>query len=188
MLKKTTTGPRHPFVLLLQYGFLALLPVLAGQALRAQTGDRLYGYSQVVTPGIAARGDIDANGNTTGKKQETRYSYQIFLVTAAKTRVYPVELWIKGNPYSARPEAVQQTPVEQVDDNVPAYPQKKVLVPKTTQKVTRLVPAPHIGSKTSAKAKQLAGTNEVVLVYKQGGKTYHKTLKQLTPLPPASRQ
>lgn len=165
--------------------------LLTACMLRAQTGSsQLYGFSQVTIPGAAAAKRVtDDAGNTVERRTEDlKVSYFIYLSTVAKTRVYPMEVWIKGKAYSARPEAIATTPVQISGNVVVGRTQKTTLVPKTTQKVTRLIPIPLTASKSSKKAQTLAGENELVVVYKQGGKTYYKTLKTLTELSPQALQ
>lgn len=171
--------------LLLTFSF-----VLIGAAAMAQNS-KLYGYSQVVIPGAAAAKRItDDAGNVVERSTEDiKTSYLVYLATTAKTRVYPVEMWIKGEPYSAMPQSVSTTPVSITSGPViMGRTQKTELVPKTTQKVTQLVPSTYVAAKSNAQAAKLAQQNELVVVYKQGGKTYIKTLKNLTELSPKALQ
>jgi len=173
---------------------LLLMAIIIGSATAAfAQGDKLYGYRQAVIPGAAAANKrvIDDAGNvvTERRTEDTRNTYHIYLATTAKTRVYPIEVWINGEAFSARPENGAKTPVE-----VPSGPgvmgraSNSTLVPKTTQKVTRLIPIPLVADKTSQKAAALAKQAELVVVYKQGGKTYYKTIKTLEALPPVALQ
>ena len=171
--------------------FLSTLFLLAAYALSAQTsGDKLYGFSQVTIPGAAAAKRVtDDAGNVVERRTEDlKVNHFIYLTTTSKTRVYPIEVWIKGKAFSARTEAVANTPVQVSGVVVMGRTQKTTLVPKTTQKVTRLIPTPLTASKSSQKAKTLAGENELVVVYKQGGKTFYKTLKTITELSPQALQ
>lgn len=159
--------------------------------LQAQSASsKLYGFSQAVIPGAAAAKRVtDDAGNVVERRTEDiRMNYFIYLSTVAKTRVYPIEVWIKGNAFSARPETVASTPVQVLGNVVMGRTQKTTLVPKTTQKVTRLIPIPLAANKSSQKAKALAAENELVVVYKQGGKTFYKTLKSITELSPQALQ
>jgi hypothetical protein len=155
--------------------------------LRAQSGNKLYGYSQIIIPGIAAKGNIGENGNGIKQKKEPNYQYRIYLTTTSAAKIYPIELWIKGQPYSVKTEKVTKTQVEDVDFST-REGKTTVLVPKTTANVFQWLPTSYTADKNLQKARDLASTNELVAVYKQGGKTYYKTLKRLTVLPPQSRQ
>ena len=169
------------------YPFLLLTAILlmATTGLRAQSkSDRLFGYSQVTTPGIAKADEIENLDGTVTKTNErgNNKRHFIYLSTLAKTSVYPIEVWIKGEAFSARPESIAGTPVEISGPVVMGRPQKITLVPKTTQKVTRLIPIPLMEGKSTNKGATLAQENELVVVYKQGGKTIYKTLKTLKEL------
>lgn len=172
---------------LIQYRLLigTIVLMFATTILCAQgTGDQLYGFSRVTTPGIAPADKIEnLDGSVTERKVSNNTNYLIYLRTAAKTRVYPIEIWINGEVYSARPETVTKTPVQVAGPTVMGRTQQITLVPKTTQKVTQLIPTPLMADKSSAKARKLAQTAELVVVYKQGGKTFYKTLKTLKALP-----
>ena len=170
--------------------FLLLTVVLAFDKLPAQnSGDKLYGFVQPVLPGAAAARRIaDDAGNVSERKPaDVRLNYFIYLATAKADTVYDVEMWIRGKAFSALPKIVD-TPVELTSNLVPGRPQKKVLVPKTTQKVIQLEPTELAGKKTNGKAARLAQQAELVVVYKQEGKTYIKTLKALSELSPKALQ
>ncbi|HVG42265.1 MAG TPA: hypothetical protein VM888_11695 [Chitinophagaceae bacterium] len=157
-------------------------------SVQAQASNKLYGYSQIITPGVRATADVDMDGNVIKKPVKTNYDYSIYLTTALKTKVYPLEVWIKGNAYSAKIETIAHTPVEHTNSPVLNQSQKNVLVPKTTQKVVKLIPTAAVAIKSTRKVKQLAKSNELVVVYKQGGKTYYKTIKKFMELEPLSLQ
>lgn len=161
---------------------LALLfTVLAGQA---QSTSKLYGFSQVVTPGMAKRETDERGAVTQGARN---YNYQVYLTSSLPTRIYPIELWIKGKRYSVKEEIITETPVQYT--NIAARnPEPVTLVPQTTDKVLKLNPVTYTGMKNYPKARQLAASNEVVAVYKQGGAIRYKTLKTLTALGTQSMQ
>ncbi len=163
---------------------MGLVLLLAATCAGAQAaGDSLYGYSQVVIPGAGAARDLDASGNLVKKTADPTYRYFIYLTTDAGTPINPVEVWIKGKAYSARAEAITETPVVHTSRLMPQHPQKQVLVPKTTQNVVALIPIPLQAEKSSAKAKDLAQQNELVVVYKQAGRLHYGVLKELRALP-----
>lgn len=175
------------------YPFLLLTAILmvATNGLKAQSkSDKLFGYSQVTTPGIAKADEIE---NLDGTVTQTTGSgnnknYFIYLSTLSKTRVYPMEVWIKGEAFSARSETITNSPVQISGPGVRGNPQKTTLVPKTTQKVTRLIPIPLMGGKSTDRGETLAAQNDLVVVYKQGGKTVYKTLKNIKELSPKALQ
>ncbi len=98
-------------------------------------------------------------------------------------------MWLKGKRYSAKPEAVNKTPVQMGDPALRDSHNIITLVPKTTKKVMMLVPGNAvIQSKSLAIAKSKARTNELVIVYKMSGKLYYALLKELNVLERASMQ
>ena len=141
---------------------------------------KIYGYKEPVSSGNIPKRIIDENGKETSPEKKPSYNYFIYLVSAG--RAYPSEMWIMSKPYSVIPEFIKNTPVERKNFNIPSEPKSTVLVPKTTKKVLLLTPAPAIDNKLTNKAKNLAKTNELVIVYKSGGKFYYNSLKFLTRL------
>jgi len=157
---------------------------LAGAAQLKGTAT-LYGYRQEVLPG-AAKGGIEMSGAEEKSPAKSGTNYFIYLVS--DSRVYPSEIWVDGAPYSARVELVKTTPVTNAPSPAVAGEAPVVLVPKTDRQVVRLTPAPVIQEKQSARVKSLAGSNAIVVVYKQGGKFFYATLKELKPLQAAAMQ
>jgi len=153
---------------------------------QAQKAVKLYGYTQRTTPGMAAK-QKDDNGRVK-KTDNNLYSYFIYLSNASGSRIYPAEMWIRGERLGVKAEAVAHTPVEIVKDNVMANSKKITLVPKTTAKVLQLTGTPEIPGKNFAKAKNLATSNELVVVYKLNGQFYYATLKEFTDLNSAALQ
>lgn len=157
-----------------------LFSVLAFSAFAQTKGSgKLYGYKQAAPPGMV-RKTLDENGAEKAAPVKQNENYYLYLVTSS--RAYPSELWIKGEPFGVRLQTIEETPVEQANTNVRVSTAKKILVPKTTQKVVQLIPAPMEGKSSSAKAKSLASANELVVLYKQNGKFYFQTVKKLTEL------
>jgi hypothetical protein len=161
---------------------LAAFLLATGHLWAQASADSLYGYSQVITPGIKAARDLDSNGNWVKKQVADNYRYFIYLTTKVSARVYPIEVWIKGEAFGAKPQIITETPVVHIDRTMTQLPQKQILVPKTTQNVTAIIPIPLIAGKRSERAKQLAQENELVVVYKQGGKKQYRVLKEFTEL------
>lgn len=165
--------------------FLLFLFALVSIVSCAQTKGtaKLYGFKEPVLPGVNPN-IIQEDGNTVQEEKEQGMNYFIYLQSAA--RVYPSELWIMGTPYSVAVHTVK-TPVERQQFTVPGKG-KFVLVPATADKVVQLSPAPAIETKLSNKGKSLAAENALVVVYKQGGKFYYSSLKELQQLTPVALQ
>jgi len=170
--------------------FLLMGVVFANLIFAQKSAAKLYGYEQAVIPGIAAADKriYDDAGNAVERRPEdTRMNYFFYLATSSTAKVYPVEIWVKGKVFAAQAKE-EKAPIEMASHLAPGRPQKITLVPKTTQKLTRLEPAPFTATKTNTKAAQLAKEAELVIVYKQGGKTSIQTLKTLEKLPPKALQ
>jgi len=146
----------------------------------------IYGYRQVVLPGTIPQDVMDDDGNRVKTAYKPRHNF--FIYTASNSRIYPSEIWIDGQAYSAKTEMIAQTPVEYINPTSLPADKKIALVPKTSKKVMQLSLAPMIESKSMAKAKTLSKTNQLVVVYKQGGRSYYSVLKKFTELEPVAMQ
>lgn len=144
---------------------------------------KLYGFKQTVSSGKAPE---TTEGSDTKTSSGAGKNY--FLYAVSSSRIYPSELWIEGARYGVTIKSITKTPVEYRDEaNIGSS--KKLLVPKTSQNVIQLIPAPSIKSKSvGTKAKALSKTNELVVVYKRAGKFYYDTLKTLSDLEGAAMQ
>ena len=162
-----------------------LLLVLSGFA-RAQNGIKLYGYVQAVSPGFAGR-QRDENGKLV-QKSSARVNYNIFLSSPSKSRIDPIEIWIKGKRYGVKSEAVDTTPVTVTLHEGRPDKGKVVLVPQTTARVFRLTGTPGPLFKDFPRAKKRALTHELVVVYQLNGKFYSATLAKFTGLESALLQ
>lgn len=110
------------------------------------------------------------------------------MYAASTYRIYPAEIWIEGIRYGVSVKPITKTPVEYSDEANIGSP-RSVLVPATSKKIIQLIPisataAKHMGTM----AKSLSATNELVVVYKQGGKFYYNTLKSLSAIESAAMQ
>lgn len=149
----------------------------------------LYAFEQPLTPGIQKARDIDESGNRVAANETSPMrNYMLYAVSPSSARLYPVTLWLKGTQYGVKPKAVAKTPVTHTIYANPNNPEKRVLVPETSQKVLELIPTDVYADKAFPAAERLAGTNDVVFVFRQGGKFYYKTLPRVTRLEAVSMQ
>jgi hypothetical protein len=144
---------------------------------------KLYGYKEGVVSGRPPKTAIDESGHE--KKEAGRSAYNYFIYISSSSSITPVELWINGISYAVKTSTVAKTPVERKNENNAAKPSTKVLVPKTKSKVWLLTPAPSLKA-ANAKGKELAKTNELVVIYTFKGKQYYTSLRSLTALEPAA--
>jgi hypothetical protein len=162
--------------------FLLILAAAVAAASYGQTKGtaRLYAYRQPVAPGTPG-GTVDMEGNEVGTGQSARQNNWIYITST--TRIYPSELWINGQPYAVRIQRIAKTPVPN-----PSPEAQKPLVPKTSQLVWLLTPVPAVEGKQQPRSRGLAAANEVVVVYKSGGKFHYAAAKTFTDLSAAAMQ
>lgn len=161
------------------------LAVLFAAALNAQTKGtiKIYGYKQPVVGGMVQR-TISEEGGPIEVPVKPRFNYRIY--TASSSAITAVEVWIRGEAFSISQSPVE-SPVIYTSPNNPARPSTTTLVPKTTKKIWQIAPE-QLKGKGTAKAKALAKTNELVLIYKVSGRTYYQTLKKMEIMEPAFLQ
>jgi hypothetical protein len=154
---------------------------------QAQSGVKLYGYVQSVTQGVAGK-QLDENGKVVKKTPAKLHNYFMYLTSTSKNRMYPVEIWIKGERLGVKAEAVSTTPVTTVVDDGSMNAKTIVLVPETTSKVWLLTGTREPLLKKFPKAKTLAEKNELVVVYRLNGKFGYATLKEFQQLSSGAMQ
>ena len=140
---------------------------------------KLYGYMQPVSGGAFPSKAIDEGGKEVASETEQRFNYLLYL--ASSTIVYPSEIWVRGKLYSVTTTSIKTTPVKEPRvSEISSADSARTLVPSTTKKVWQLHLAPAGSSiKQSVKGKSLAKSNELVVVYKMGGKFYYSILPKL---------
>ncbi len=172
----------------MKHAILTLLFFTGALLLKAQTSkDTLYGFQQHISSGTKKVGDIDENGNLIKQKTPEVSHYSIYLATASKTRIYPIQMWINGEAFSVKIETIEQPPVEYSNINAPAA-KVKPLFPEPTGTIYKLTPTPLVANKGEDKGNALAQENAVVLYYTKSGKKYYEILKKFTKLEPVSLQ
>jgi hypothetical protein len=165
--------------------YMLLLLLLAGLInSNAQTegNAKIYGYQQQVLPGANNNVVVEGGGETTAQNTP-RKNYKIYIVSAS--RIYPVEMWINGTQYSVKMDIISSTPVMHGNE---AAGNRKELVPKTSQKVLLLTPASYTEKKNVGDVRSIAQENELVVLYKQNGRFYYNSLKNLEQLDAAAMQ
>jgi len=172
----------------MKYFVCTTLFVIMAFLLQAQPGkDTLYGFQQHVSPGIKSAGDIDENGKLLKKESPDMKHYTIYLSTASKARVYPIQLWINGRAFSVEVDTLAHPPYVYTNTDAPAT-KSKPLFPKTSGTIYKLNPIPLIADKSSSKAKALVKANAVVFYYIRSGIKHYGVLKKFTELEPVSLQ
>jgi hypothetical protein len=159
--------------------------------LNAQTNKNvtIFGYVQPVSRGVSPDIQVDEAGNSKTRNVKAGRNYYIYIAGPASSRIYPIEMWLKGQQYSAKAEMINKTPVQMADPALPNGPGVITLVPKTSKKVIMLIPGnTNIAGKSLAIAKSKARDNELVIVYKMSGKLYYVVLEKLAVLEGATMQ
>lgn len=156
--------------------------------LRAQPAtDKIYGFRQRVIPGNKSVGDIDETGKLLKKKTPDVFQYAIYLTSASKAKIYPVQMWINGEALSV--EAETKTAMQLMQETANMHNDKTNKIIRITDgTIWKLTPVPLITDKSVRRAKTLANENAVVVLYKSGGKLRYGVLKKFTDLDPVSLQ
>jgi len=160
---------------------LLLISALSFNAF-SQTGVKIYGFYRDVLPGTIPKG-TDENGKAL-PRPELNVEYLLYISGPGKTRIYPVEVWIKGERFSASGTIEKQSPVQTTGD----LGKMITLVPKTSGTVQRIQPGNVADGKNFPNAKKKAATNDLVIVYKMNGKFYSTALAHLKKIEPVNHQ
>jgi len=185
MNKKTG---KHLYIMKYTLLLLSILFIFSSLNSQTRTDVKIYGYVQPVSRGVSPQMDVDEAGNIKSAGTKPGTNYFIYIAGPASVRIYPIEMWVKGEKYSAKPTSVSNTPVQIADPSLPDGPNKITLVPKTTKKVMMLTPGNAITGKSLAIAMSKAQINELVVVYKMNGKFYYAALKKLNIIERANMQ
>jgi len=170
---------------------LFILTAISGCNVFGQPAVKTYAFEQQSIPGNIPAGVTDENGNPINtSKAGHSTSFYIYLSHSNKSIITPVSLWINGRSYSFQTEHIKNTPVTKVNPNIPERATTTVLVPKTSNKVTRLLILNTSDklSNTSSTEKKMLNTSSVVISYKWKGKIYYATAKELKRLEPTLHQ
>jgi hypothetical protein len=166
-------------------GFCFLMMAANAQT---RTDVTLYAYARPVTGGVPPKISNQENNLQAYSPAKAKYNYLIYLEGPAKTRIYPVEMWIGGEKKGVRATIVNNTPIEIKTGDIPEYSKTITLVPKTLNRVYQLDLSTPIPGKEMAEARTKAATNEIVVVYKYAGKFYYAALKKIKLLDPVVLQ
>jgi len=155
---------------------MGILISLAGAA---QPSVKLYGYSQVSTPGMVPQRDIPNENGGTVKTRIYDSIISFFIYTRASVAIRPSQVYLNGKWQSATSLAISSTPVKS------EQPVKKTLVPSTKLKVLQLLPGDLVSNMTiSSSLKKMMAVNELIVAYTWKGKKYYVPLKKITVLQP----
>jgi hypothetical protein len=155
--------------------------IITCQLMAAQPPLKIYGYSQVFTPGMVPSEDAVDEGS--GRKIEMpRFivNYFIFIAADSGKKILPSEIWIGGKWDTVSGQTRVNTPF------ISEYPEKRTLVPATKLKVQQLVIGDTLRRqvKRSVTIQKMMKENQLIIVYWWNGKKYYARLKKIVELPP----
>jgi hypothetical protein len=148
---------------------------------------KIYAYAQSVVPGVNPNSKaIDESGKEINVEPKSRQNYLIYLEQKKSAAIQPTTIWIKDKNYSLSYDEVKQTPVELSSSNLMNDKKKMELVPKTKNKVLKLILTGVIEDQAiiSTTLKKLIAKNNLVISYNWKGKTYYAALKNIKMLEP----
>jgi hypothetical protein len=165
--------------------FLSLI-VIASQ-IHSQPSIKVFGFEQESTPGTVAANVKDENGKPI-KKVATQKNYLIYLSLAPNHAVNAQHVFINGEAFPVESSTTETTPVQHVDNNIPDKPEYSTLVPRTSNKVIRLIITNPTQVEKTASIQKLTTKNDVVVSYTWKEKKYFAVLKKLKKLDPVLNQ
>ena len=147
-----------------------------------QSAVTLHAYKQQSSGGAQRIGTVDENGAMIKQKSRQLFQYAIYTAIKSESDIHFKKLWIEGKPCSITTETINNLPVRQIS----SIPQgtERLLVPKTSSIVLKIIPVCPNTSQSSKEAILLARQNAVVVLYEQKGKRHYGVLKKFTELEP----
>jgi hypothetical protein len=167
--------------------FVTFIFLIAAFLLHAQSDTvTLYGFKQRTTGGMQKKGDIDETGRLKKAAPTEVFQYAIYLATQRKTRIYPVQLWINGEAFAVKSEWIAAAQL--MDKYADRHYERMQPIVTAAQGIWKLTPIPLAVDKSGGRAKALAISNDVVVLYKSSGKLRYGVLKKFTELDPVALQ
>ena len=161
---------------------------IAGISASAQPAIKVFAFEQQNLPGTIPAGIKDENGNPI-KKAATKKNYFIFLSFKKNCVITPVQVFLKGIPFSVQVTDNKKTPVEYTNNTIPNHPDKTILVPKTNNRVIKIDPIEAQGSENKdPHVEKLTKSNDLVIAYMWKKKKYFVTLKKMKQLDPVANE
>jgi hypothetical protein len=140
----------------------------------AQPEIKLYGFSQVSTPGMVPQRDFSVPGE---KPWKAVITYYLYLSLNPSARIQPREIWIEGKRFAVT-SSVVHAPVKS--------PSGVTLVPHSKFKIIELHKKDSLPALNapSLKLKKLIRENDLVVYYSWQGRKYYRVLKEIRELEP----
>jgi len=167
---------------------LLFISLILSLSLLSQPSIRVFAFEQENLPGTKPAGVTDENGHPV-QKAAAKKNYFIFLSLNKAYSITPTQLFIKGKPVKIATTVVKRAPVEYINNNIPAKPEKIILVPATTNKVLELqLIETTDGYRNAPAIQRLIEKNDVVIVYLWKKKKYFLSLKKMKKLEPVANE
>lgn len=157
--------------------------IIIGSAVHSQPSIKVFGFEQEISPGTVAANVKDENGKPI-KRVAAQKNYFIYLSFNQKYRITPHRVFLNGEAFPVESSAIETTPVQHVNNNIPNKPEQITLVPKTTNKVIKLKIARPIQVEKTLTLQKLTKKNDLVVSYTWKKKNYFAVLKELKKLDP----
>lgn len=153
--------------------FFVSILMLVSYEIMSQTKPlkKLYAYSQTTLP-----------GKKTNFPVKVKEIHRLFITVAPKEKIEVTGVWVKNNYYGCNAKIIAAKHVVNENTNF----EKKILVPKTSNKIIELLLTKQVDSapRPGSALGNLLQANEVVFVYTWKGKEYFSALKKITVLEP----
>ena len=163
--------------------FIFCLCFLCGEAFTQNARLKIYAFKQAVVTGVKPSYEMDEKGKPVVLNEKGSFNYFIYSTTKPSGKISFVAIWLQGEEFNLKTEAVIQTPVV-LELGIDPFSNKKIeLVPATKRKVWRLTPMEKIPRKFPIKLDQIIRTHELVIVYTWKRKTRFALVKEIKNLP-----
>ena len=169
--------------LIMKKYLLFFLLILIGSVIHSQPSVKVFGFEQESSPGTVATNVKDENGKPI-KKVATQKNYFIYLSFNQKNHIVPHYVFLHGKAFPVENSAIETTPIQHVNNNIPNKPEQITLVPKTTNKVIKVKIASPINVEKTSSLQKLTNKNDLVVSYTWKKKKYFAVLKKLKKLDP----
>ena len=147
--------------------------------------DKAYVYTQSVSQGKSPHGQVEEGKSESKSLPGTgKSNYLFYLLLHQKAVISPVVLWIRGQGFEVKMDAITKLPVRIPDTDASGKQVEIQLVPSTSKKVIMLTPGSQLNffAPPPARLQKLLDTNELVIEYRWNEETCYfpiSTIKKL---------
>lgn len=153
---------------------MILITLMVSGYCGAQPEIKLYGFSQVSTPGMVPQRDLSVPGEKPWKAAITHY---VYLSLKPSVQIQPREIWIEGKRFAVT-SSVVHAPVKLASGVTLVPPSKSKIIELHKKDSLPALNAP------SPRLKKLIRENDLVVYYSWQGRKYYGVLKKIKKLEP----